>query len=94
MATQSIAGYNGKCYVSIDGGTTYVEIGELQDVKLKIDTKLLNATSHAAARWHLVPADRNWYRDYVIAAATVEALEGLRLKWPKLGKGLANLRIR
>ena len=55
---------------------------------------MLNATSHAAARWHLVPADRNWYRDYVIAAATVEALEGLRLKWPKLGKGLANLRIR
>ena len=55
---------------------------------------MLNATSHAAARWHLVPADRNWYRDYVIAAATVEALEGLRLKWPKLGKGLANLRVR
>jgi PPK2 family polyphosphate:nucleotide phosphotransferase len=54
---------------------------------------MLNATSHATARWHLVPADRNWYRDYVIAAATVEALEGLHMKWPKLGKGLAHLRI-
>ena len=55
---------------------------------------MLNATSHAAARWHLVPADRNWYRDYVIASAVVEALEGLRMKWPKLGKGLAKLRIK
>ena len=55
---------------------------------------MLNATSHAAARWHLVPADHNWYRDYVIATTVMEALEGLRLKWPKLGKGLAGIRIR
>lgn len=44
---------------------------------------MLSATSHADARWHLVPADRKWYRDFVIAGAVVRALEGLRLKWPK-----------
>ena len=51
MRLQSIAGYNGICYVSTDGGTTYNPIGELQDVKLKIDSKMLNASSHASAGW-------------------------------------------
>lgn len=53
---------------------------------------MLNATSHPAARWHVVPADRNWYRDHVIAATVDRALAGLKLKWPKRAKGLARIR--
>jgi PPK2 family polyphosphate:nucleotide phosphotransferase len=45
----------------------------------------LNATSHARVRWHIIPADRKWYRDYAIAQAVVRALTGLRLKWPQRG---------
>lgn len=44
---------------------------------------LLNTTSHPAARWHIVPANRNWYRDYVVAKTVVEALDNLKLKWPR-----------
>lgn len=44
---------------------------------------MLNATSHPAARWHLVPADRNWYRDHVVASTVHRALAALKLKWPK-----------
>jgi len=55
---------------------------------------MLNATSHARARWHVVPADRNWYRDYVVARAVVQALEKLHLKWPGLGRGLAKLTVK
>ena len=55
---------------------------------------MLNATSHAAARWHIVPADRNWYRDFVVATAVVEALEALHLKWPKPREDLSKIRIR
>ena len=55
---------------------------------------MLNATSHAAARWHVVPADRNWYRDYVVAAAVVKALEGLRLKWPKSSEDLSKIKFK
>lgn len=55
---------------------------------------MLNATSHAAARWHIVPADRNWYRDYVIADAVVRAMEGLHLRWPKLKKDFDGLKIK
>jgi PPK2 family polyphosphate:nucleotide phosphotransferase len=55
---------------------------------------MLNETSHEAARWHLIPADRNWYRDYLVARTVVEALEGLKLKWPKLDKEFADVKIK
>ena len=55
---------------------------------------MLNATSHPAARWHLVPADRNWYRDHVVASAVVRALEGLRMTWPKPAEDLSKVRFK
>ena len=61
---------------------------------IKAYEDMLNATSHPEARWHLVPADHNWYRDYVIATTVVHALESLHMKWPRLGKGLAKVRIK
>lgn len=54
---------------------------------------MLNATSHPAARWHLVPGDRNWYRDHVVAGAVVRALDGLKMKWPKPAEDLSKIRI-
>ncbi len=55
---------------------------------------MLNATSHAAARWHLVPADRNWYRVFVVADTVVRALRELKLKWPKAAEDLSKIRIK
>lgn len=55
---------------------------------------MLNATSHSAARWHLVPADRNWYRDFVVADTVVHALRELKLKWPKPAGDLSKIRIK
>ena len=54
---------------------------------------MLNATSHPLARWHVVPSDRNWYRDYVVANAVVAAMESLKLKWPKPKEDLSKIRI-
>lgn len=54
---------------------------------------MLNQTSHTGARWHLVPADRNWYRNYMIAKTVVNALEALRMKWPKPKEDLSDIRI-
>ena len=48
---------------------------------------MLNATSHPAARWHIIPADHNWYRDHVIADTVARALAALKLKWPKRTEG-------
>jgi PPK2 family polyphosphate:nucleotide phosphotransferase len=54
---------------------------------------VLNATSHKAARWHAVPADRNWYRNYVVSRIVAEAMEKLKLKWPKPKEDLSKIRI-
>lgn len=55
---------------------------------------MLNATSHSEARWHVVPSDHNWYRDYIIATTVTRALEGLRLHWPKPVTDLSKVRIK
>lgn len=55
---------------------------------------MLNATSHPAAPWHLVPADRNWYRDFVVAEAVDQAVRKLKLKWPKPTEDLSKIRIK
>jgi PPK2 family polyphosphate:nucleotide phosphotransferase len=55
---------------------------------------MLNATSHPAARWHLVPADRNWYRDHVIADTVARALDDLKMTWPKPTEDLSKIRFK
>lgn len=55
---------------------------------------MLSATSHEAARWRIVPSDRNWYRDHVVSRAVVDAMENLRQKWPKPREDLSKIRIK
>jgi PPK2 family polyphosphate:nucleotide phosphotransferase len=55
---------------------------------------MLNKTSHPDAPWHIIPADRNWYRDYVIGKTVVEALEGLKMKWPKPKEDLSKIHFK
>lgn len=54
----------------------------------------LNCCSTPWAPWHIVPADRKWYRDYVIARTVVETLEKLKLQWPPPREDLARIKIR
>ena len=53
----------------------------------------INKCSTAPSPWHIVPADRKWYRDYVIARTVVDALENLKLKWPKPHEDLSKIKI-
>ncbi len=34
--------------------------------------------------WTLVPADQNWYKEYLIALTTVKALKALNMRFPKI----------
>jgi PPK2 family polyphosphate:nucleotide phosphotransferase len=43
------------------------------------------ATKHAP--WHVVPADNKWFTRVVVAAAIIDALDGLNLAYPKVGPG-------
>jgi polyphosphate kinase 2 (PPK2 family) len=54
---------------------------------------MLNRTSHQQARWHLIPADRNWFRDYAVVQTVLRAIDGLKLKWPKPKEDLSKIRI-
>lgn len=36
-----------------------------------------------AAPWHIVPADRKWYRNLAVAQLIIEQLEAMNLSWPK-----------
>ena len=55
---------------------------------------VLTNTSHTAGPWHIVPADRNWYRDHVVAETVVAALENLHLRWPKPKEDLSKIKIK
>ncbi|MBL8096834.1 MAG: polyphosphate kinase 2 family protein [Anaerolineales bacterium] len=44
---------------------------------------VLNKTSTPWAPWYVVPADRKWYRDLVVAETLVETLERLGMKYPQ-----------
>jgi PPK2 family polyphosphate:nucleotide phosphotransferase len=36
-----------------------------------------------AAPWHIVPADRKWYRNWAITKLLIETFEDLALRWPE-----------
>jgi PPK2 family polyphosphate:nucleotide phosphotransferase len=44
----------------------------------------IRATASKRAPWYVVPADNKWFTRLVVAAAVVEALEGLDLAYPKV----------
>jgi hypothetical protein len=41
----------------------------------------LSKCSTAHAPWHIVPADRKWYRNYVVAKTVAETLRGYKNEW-------------
>jgi PPK2 family polyphosphate:nucleotide phosphotransferase len=45
----------------------------------------IRQTATKEAPWYVVPADNKWFTRLVVAAAIVEALEGLELSYPEVG---------
>jgi PPK2 family polyphosphate:nucleotide phosphotransferase len=55
--------------------------------------EMIRATSWPEAPWYVVPADNKWFTRLVVAAALVEALDRLKLEYPKVtGKALRELK--
>ena len=46
---------------------------------------MIRHTATAEAPWYVVPADNKWFSRLAVAAAIVEAMAGLDLRYPKLG---------
>jgi PPK2 family polyphosphate:nucleotide phosphotransferase len=47
-----------------------------------------------AAPWYVVPADRKWYRNWVITALMIEQLEEMALRWPEPDYDVGEMRAR
>ncbi|HEX5551514.1 MAG TPA: polyphosphate kinase 2 family protein, partial [Nitrospira sp.] len=72
-----------------------LEERKLWDQYMKAFEDLMSATSREEAPWYIVPANRKWYRNLVIAERVVDALEGMKLKTPPPPEGVnfAKLKI-
>lgn len=51
--------------------------------------EMLSATSTRHAPWYVVPADHKWFARCLVAEIVIEALETLRLRYPRLPPGQA-----
>lgn len=63
-------------------------LGDLAERKLWPDytrayEEVLSSTSTDWAPWYIVPANRKWYRNLVVASVLVEALRGLNMRYPE-----------
>jgi polyphosphate kinase 2 (PPK2 family) len=64
-------------------------VGRLEDLHAHV-----SADEAVPPPWHVIPADRKWVRDALVARAMVAALEGLRLRYPKPKTDLSTIVIR
>ncbi|OGO33779.1 MAG: polyphosphate kinase [Chloroflexi bacterium RBG_16_57_11] len=72
--------------------------GDINERKLwpeytKAYEDVLNKTSTTWAPWYIVPANRKWYRNLVIATVLVETLKGLQMSYPLPKEDLSGLVI-
>jgi PPK2 family polyphosphate:nucleotide phosphotransferase len=57
---------------------------ECWDDYMNAYAEMIAATSKKHAPWYVVPADNKWYTRLVVAAAIVDAMEELKLSYPKV----------
>jgi PPK2 family polyphosphate:nucleotide phosphotransferase len=67
--------------------------GDLEERKLwpqymKAFEQVFSLTSTDYAPWFIVPANRKWYRNFVVASTLVDALERLQLTCPPAPEGI------
>jgi PPK2 family polyphosphate:nucleotide phosphotransferase len=55
--------------------------------------ELLRKTSTKQSPWRIIPADRKWHRNLLVAGALVETMQKMNLRYPKPAPGLEKVRI-
>jgi len=73
--------------------------GDLEERKLwdeyqKAFEEVISATSTEEAPWYVVPANRKWYRNLIVADRVVNALEDMKLKTPPAPEGVDFTKLR
>lgn len=57
-----------------------IEVAEKWDDYIKVYDKMINDSN--STPWHIIPADKRWYRNYAVAKIVTEHLESLSLQYP------------
>lgn len=73
-------------------------VGDLDERKLWDEYQeafedMLNKTSTDYAPWYIVPANRKWYRNLVVASVIVDTLKSLKMEYPPAEDDLSNIVI-
>jgi PPK2 family polyphosphate:nucleotide phosphotransferase len=71
-------------------------LGDLQERKRWVEyiqayEDVLSKTSTRWAPWYIVPANRKWYRNFVIAKTIIDTLKSMDLKYPEPEGDLSNV---
>jgi PPK2 family polyphosphate:nucleotide phosphotransferase len=61
---------------------------------MKAYERALEHTSTELAPWYVVPADKKWFRDLVVAAVVAETMESMHLEFPPLAHDLRSVVVR
>ena len=67
---------------------------KLWDVYQKAYNDMLEKTSTKWAPWYIIPSNRKWYRNLVIASIMVETLKKLNIEYPEPEEPLDNIIIK
>jgi polyphosphate kinase 2 (PPK2 family) len=59
---------------------------EFWDQYMEAYEEMIRHTAAKQAPWYVVPADNKWFTRVVVAAAVIEALDDLNLKFPEVDK--------
>lgn len=54
----------------------------------------IRETATDYAPWHVIPADHNWFRNWLVAEFIVEALDRMKMKFPDPEEGLKGIKIK
>jgi PPK2 family polyphosphate:nucleotide phosphotransferase len=73
-------------------------LGDLDERKLWDDYQrafadMLSKTSTDWAPWYIVPADRKWFRDLLVASVLVETLDSMDMRYPENEDDLSDVTI-
>ena len=63
------------------------------DIYSALYERIFKRTSTPEAPWYVIPADRKWFRNYLVAHVVVDTLERMNLRYPDPPEGLEHHRI-
>jgi PPK2 family polyphosphate:nucleotide phosphotransferase len=61
---------------------------------MKAYQQALEATTTDFAPWYIVPSNKKWFRDLLVSAVIVDALEGLHMEYPPMTVDLKSVKLR